>query len=475
MAQNLFARRRQTKRKQKNKRHNSEFFDEGVDTSSLRSCEITKLSHEGRGIGKFKGKTQFIEGALVGETVQAKLINSHNSYDELQMVEVLKASSDRIEPFCQHFDICGGCSLQNMTPLAQVQHKEDALKEQLSHFGQIEVQHLLSPIRSENQGYRTKARLGIYFDSSLNKIIIGFREKRSKRLTDIEKCPILDPTIGRVIPSLRQLIESLESAKALTHIELSASDNEQAIVIRHIKKLSETDIERLNSFSKDENVRVFLQGKADSLAHELQEKVNELQYSLTVSELDKSAAEKKVTFFFHPQDFTQVNTSVNQSLVEQAIKQLQLKKTDRVLDLFCGLGNFTLPIALNCAEVVGVEGVESMVSRATSNAEKNEIINAQFYAADLHKDFRAKPWAKQSFDKILLDPPRAGALVIANYLHHFNAQRIVYISCNPATLARDAGVLSTHGYRLEASGVIDMFPNTAHIESIAVFVRHEKS
>jgi 23S rRNA (uracil1939-C5)-methyltransferase len=210
----------------------------------------------------------------------------------------------------------------------------------------------------------------------------------------------------------------------------------------------------------------------------LQEEKNDgaetlLGYALDVDDADTVASSKykKVKFNFHPQDFTQVNTSVNQSLVALALEQLELKKTDKVLDLFCGLGNFTLPIALNCGEVVGIEGIDAMVSRALKNAQLNQIENANFYTTDLHKDFRNKPWAKQSYDKILLDPPRTGALVAVNYLHHFNAQRIVYISCNPATLARDAGVLSTHGYRLESSGVIDMFPNTAHIESIAVFVR----
>ena len=476
MAQNLFSRRRQTKRKQKNKRHNSEFFDEGLDASAIRTCEITKLSHEGRGIGKINGKAQFVEGALVGETVSAKLINSHNTYDELQMVEVLTSSPDRIEPFCQHFDVCGGCSLQNMSPQAQVDHKETALKEQLSHFGQVEISHFLKPIRSENKAYRSKARLGVYFDSSLNKTIIGFREKQSKRLTDIESCPILCQSIAGLVQTIRTLIQELENAKALTHIELAASDNEQAIVIRHIKDFSEIDIERLKRYSETENVRVFLQGKADSLAQEIHTNKNDLEYSLSVAELHhtKPDTQKTITFAFHPQDFTQVNTSVNQALVGLAIEQLQLQKTDRVLDLFCGLGNFTLPIALNCADVVGIEGVQSMVTKAGLNAEKNEVSNAHFYTADLHSDFRTKPWAKQTFDKILLDPPRTGALVAVNYLHHFTAQRIVYISCNPATLARDAGVLSTHGYILESSGVIDMFPNTAHIESIAVFVRQQK-
>ncbi len=469
MAQNLFSRRRQTKRKQKNKRHNSEFFDEGVDASVLRECEVVSLSHEGRGIAKYKGKTQFIEGALLGELVKAKLLNSHNTYDELRMVEVIKSSPDRIEPFCKHFDICGGCSLQNMTTEAQLVHKEEVLNEQLSHFGQIKAKYRLEPIRSPNKAYRSKARLGVYFDSNLSKTVIGFREKQSKRLTDIEECPILCTSIGKLLQPLRKLIQSLQSVNSVTHIELAVGDDEPAVVIRHVKDLSAEDRQALERFSKEQNLKLFLQGNADAEAQGIMKNNNELEYSLHTS--NDINAKSSVKFRFHPQDFTQVNAEVNRSLVALALEELQLKKTDRVLDLFCGLGNFTLPIALKCTQVLGVEGVDDMVARAARNAQLNEIENANFVSADLHKDFRNKPWAKQSFDKILLDPPRSGALVVVNYLHHFNPQRIVYISCNPATLARDAGVLASHGYRLEKSGVIDMFPNTAHIESIAVFVR----
>tara|TARA_R110001592_G_scaffold7126_4_gene40178 strand:+ start:5946 stop:7382 length:1437 start_codon:yes stop_codon:yes gene_type:complete len=475
MAQNLFSRRRQTKRKQKSKRHNSEFFDEGIDSTILRTCEISRLSHEGRGIAKFNGKTQFVEGALIGEMVTAKLINSHNTYDELQTVEILSASPDRIEPFCKHFNFCGGCSLQNMSSEAQLLHKESVLKEQLSHFGQIQVKNWLKPIRSDSQAYRTKARLGVYYDSSLNKTLLGFREKQSKRLTDIDVCPILDQSIERLLKPLRVLVEGMGNSRAISHIELVASDSEQAVVIRHVKAFSEKEEQDLLVLSKNEKVRVFLQGTSDSSAQEIGSNKSDLEYSLNTSTLtgndDKAKVAKCVNLAFHPQDFTQVNSAVNQDLVSLALEQLQLKASDRVLDLFCGLGNFTLPIALNCSEVVGVEGVNSMVAKASENADRNHISNANFYTADLQADFRTKLWAKQSFDKILIDPPRSGALVVANYLHHFNAQRIVYISCNPATLARDAGVLSTHGYRLDASGVIDMFPNTAHVESIAVFVR----
>lgn len=468
MAQNLFSRRRQTKRKQKGKRHNNEFFDESTDASLVRRCEVSKLSHEGRGIAKYKGKTQFIEGALIGETVSAKLLNSANTYDELQVIDVLLASPDRVKPFCQHFSLCGGCSLQTMTPASQLNHKASVLKEQLAHFGQIESSDTLDSISSDSQHYRSKARLGVYYDSSLDRLIIGFREKQSKRLTDIEACPILVEAIGRLLPSLRVLCQGLENARHITHIELAASDSEQAVVIRHMKPFSEQDKAALLDFSSQQSVRLFLQAEAGQQAKELTPSTKDMSYSIALS------GEKDLTLAFHPQDFTQVNTTVNQSLIDLALKQLELNETDKVLDLFCGLGNFTLPIALKCQSVVGVEGSKRMVDKASMNAKVNGIENASFYSADLHADFRHQPWAKQQFNKIVIDPPRAGALVVANYLQHFNAERIVYISCNPATLSRDAGVLAAHGYRLEASGVIDMFPNTAHIESIAVFVRQTK-
>tara|TARA_R110002072_G_scaffold112331_2_gene241324 strand:+ start:36713 stop:38134 length:1422 start_codon:yes stop_codon:yes gene_type:complete len=473
MAQNLFSRRRQTKRKQKGKRHNNEFFDDQANPSALRTLEVEKLSHEGRGIAKHKGKTQFIEGALITETVTASLLNSHNTYDELQVVEILSPSVDRIAPFCEYFEVCGGCSLQNMLPDAQLLHKETVLKEQYAHFGQVEVQHWLEPIKSASKAYRSKARLGVYFDSSVNKTVIGFREKQTKRLVDIQACPILDESIARLVPHLHELVDTLAESKAITHIELANSDDQQAVVIRHIKAISKPGIQRLQAFAEKYSVRIYLQAEAGQQAEPLDNNASELGYS--ISALDAQGNKlKTLTLAFHPQDFTQVNDSVNQMLINRALEQLKLKQSDKVLDLFCGLGNFTLPIALNCKQVVGIEGSTAMVSRATENAKRNQLSNAQFYSADLHADFRDTIWAKQTFDKILIDPPRAGALVVSNYLQHFNAERIVYISCNPATLARDAGVLSTHGYRLEASGVIDMFPNTAHIESIAVFVRQKK-
>lgn len=473
MAQNLFSRRRQTKRKQKGKRHNNEFFDEQIDASTLRTLEIEKLSHEGRGISKHKGKTQFVEGALIGETVSARVLACHNSYDELQAVKVIKPSVDRVEPFCRHFDVCGGCSLQNMTPKAQLMHKETVLKEQYAHFGQVDVNNWLAPIQSEAQAYRSKARLGVYFDSKLNKTIIGFREKQSKRLTDIQSCPVLNEAIGDLVPHLRAMFQNLEDHQSITHIELANSDSHKAIVIRHVKPLSERNNKVLRAFSEEHSVNVYLQAKTGEQAKPLNNEQPNLRYAITAFNAQDQQF-KELSLGFHPQDFTQINSKVNQKLISNTLEQLKLKPTDKVLDLFCGLGNFTLPIALNCEQVVGIEGSEEMVLRARDNAQKNGLSNAQFYSADLHTDFRSASWAKQTFDKILIDPPRAGALVVATYLHHFNPERIVYISCNPATLARDAGVLSKHGYQIEVSGVIDMFPNTAHIESMAVFVRNKK-
>jgi 23S rRNA (uracil1939-C5)-methyltransferase len=466
MTQNLFSRRRQTKRKQKNKRHHNDFFDTEQEQSPDRMLEIVSLSHEGRGVAKFNGKTQFVDGALPGETVRAECLTTHTSYDELKALDILKASEDRIEPFCPHFSVCGGCSLQYMRPASQLAHKQKVLREQLTHFGQLTVKQWLKPIMSEHTGYRSKARLGVYYDSSLNRLIIGFREKRSKSLTPISQCPILRPELARLVPLLPEMLASLSNSQSVTHIELAEGDDTQAIVIRHIQVFPEKDKAYLKAFSERHHVTVYTQGQTDKTAVNLLQKDATLRYTIELEQPSRC-----ITLDFHPQDFTQVNSKVNQALVTQALKLLELSPAERALDLFCGLGNFTLPMAMQCASVTGVEGVQDMVARATENARRNGIDNAQFYKADLFSDFRSAAWAKQSYDKILIDPPRAGALAVMNFLPHFNAARIVYISCNPATLARDAGILAKHGYRLDKAGVMDMFPNTSHVEAIAVFVR----
>ena len=475
MNQNLFSRRRQTKRKQKQKRHhNNDFLDSVQETTQDRTLDILSLSHEGRGIAKFNGKTQFVDGALPGETVIAKILSCHTSYDELQAVEILKPADDRIEPFCPHFEQCGGCSLQYLDSASQLAHKESVLREQLSHFGQLDlnptgqlnVGHWLDPIRSERQAYRSKARLGVYFDSSRNSLIIGFREKRSKSLTPISQCPVLQHDIARLVPLLPELVAALDDPHSVSHIELAAGDSQAAIVIRHQKAFTSRDMYALETFSKEQAVAIFSQGEGDQSAVNLFGSRSTLNYSLAAGD-----AQKHIHLEFHPQDFTQVNSRVNQAMVNKALEELALSDHERALDLFCGLGNFTLPMALQCAEVTGIEGVKALVQRATENAQQNDIHNVSFYKADLFSDFRSAAWANRTYDKILIDPPRAGALAVVNYLQYFNATRIVYISCNPATLARDAGILAKHGYRLEKAGVMDMFPNTAHVESIAVFVR----
>lgn len=469
MSNNMFSRQRQQQRKKKLQRAQSGNARVSPESSPLRDLEIVSLSHEGRGIAKYKGKTQFVEGVLAGEIVSARLLQSHRNYDELKMEVLLAPSDDRNEPFCEHFARCGGCSMQNMSTGAQLKHKQAVLKEQFSHFGNVTVKHWLEPVSLASMHYRTKARLGVVYDNTLNQLIIGFREKQSKQLTPIEKCPILIESLSLLIVPIRNLILTLEGMKAVSHIELVGAQNTDALVIRHLKPFTVQDLERLAEFAETWKLKVFLQDKSGSAAKPLNHN-DQLTYTLALRSLE-NAQENSLEISFHPQDFTQVNAQVNEYLVNLALEQLELNESDRVLDLFCGLGNFTLPIAKSCAEVIGVEGVEEMVQRARDNAARNKVDNVSFYATDLHIDFSQQTWAQSSFDKVLLDPPRAGALETVNYLSHLNAPRIVYISCNPATLARDAGVLVEHGYRLEKAGVIDMFPNTAHIESIAVFVK----
>ncbi len=466
MTKNLFSRRRQAKRKQKQKRHNNDFLEFETVLPEDRELSITGLSHEGRGLARYNGKAQFVEGALPGEIVQAKPLTVHNSYDELQVISIIQSSPQRRQPFCSHFDECGGCSLQYLSAEAQLVHKQAVLQEQLAHFGKANVNLWLDPITSPDIAYRTKARLGVYFDSMLNRTIIGFRQKNSKSLTPIEHCPVLVPALARLVPQLHALVNSLLQARTVSHIELAAGDDQEAMVIRHLEPLVAQDIETLKRFAETQTVEIFSQLSS----HERAVPLNELRAPLAYSVLDE-ACSVPIQLNFHPQDFTQVNPRVNQSLVTKTLSLLDLRAEDRVLDLFCGLGNFTLPIARHCTKVIGVEGSEDMVRLAKENALQNRIENAEFYVANLHADFRRADWAKTPVDLVLIDPPRAGALVVAQHIHHLKARRIVYISCNPATLARDAGILNTHGYRLEKAGVLDMFPNTSHVESIAVFVR----
>ena len=435
-------------------------------------CDVEKLSHDGRGIARQDGKILFVDGALPGETVMAKVVSTRSKFDELRTLEVLEAAPDRQTPPCEFADLCGGCSLQHMSSDAQIGFKESTLREQFAHFGGIEPEEWIEPMRPGNTlestlGYRRKARMGVRYVKARESVLVGFREKRNSFLTDIDRCVVLDPRIGERILPLRELLHSMDAYARIPQVEVACGDDTAAMGFRNMDELSISDREKLVAFGEAQDLHVYLQPKGPDTVHRIWPESagrddERLSYRLDAFDL---------TMKFHPMDFTQVNAGINKEMVNRAVEWLDVQPGERVLDLFCGLGNFTLPLARKGAQVVGVEGDDAMVARGRENAELNGLTNVSFHGADLHGDFTGQSWAKEGFDKILIDPPRSGAEEICKYLTAFNAKRIVYVSCNPATLARDAGVMARNGYRLVRAGVMDMFPHTTHVESIALFER----
>ncbi len=431
-------------------------------------CEIETLSHDGRGIARADGKTQFVDGALPGETVMAKMVSTRSRFDELRTTEVLEAAPDRQQPPCEFADLCGGCSLQHMSADAQIRFKENTLREHFAHFGGIEPEQWVAPMRSpDSLGYRRKARLGVRYVKARESVLVGFREKRNSFLTDIDRCVVLDPRIGERIEPLRELLHGMAAFDRIAQVEVACGDDTAAMVFRNMDDLVPDDREKLIAFGQAHDLHIYLQPKGPDTVHRIWPESGGRDDERLTYRMD----EFDLTMAFHPPDFTQVNAGINRNMVHRAVEWLDVQPGERVLDLFCGLGNFTLPLARKGGQVVGVEGDDAMVVRGRENARLNDLSNVEFHGADLHGDFTGQSWAKEGFDKILIDPPRSGAEEICKYLTAFGANRIVYVSCNPATLARDAGVMVRNGYRLVQAGVMDMFPHTTHVESIALFER----
>lgn len=425
---------------------------------------IETLSHDGRGIARIEGKTVFIDGTLAGETVQFLYTKKHSKYDEGKIVELIaNASGDRVEAKCQHFGVCGGCSLMHMSVEAQLHLKQATLMEQLSHFGGLTPESWLAPLKGPLWAYRRKARLGVKHVPKKERVLVGFREKASPFLAVLDQCAVLDQRVGARLAELGEMIAKLEAHNRIAQIEVAMNDQHVALVFRNLDPLSDSDQQALITYGRANDLWIYLQSGGPDTVTPIWPENPQLSY----------APEQGLQLDFEPSDFTQVNAEINHKMIQRTMELLAISADDRILDLFCGLGNFTLPLATRVAAVVGVEGDANLVKHARQNATINNLDNAIFEQADLSQtELKDYPWAKAGFNKILLDPPRSGAFEVLHQLAALGAERLVYVSCNPATLARDAGELvEKYGYTLVTAGVMDMFPHTSHIESIALFIK----
>ncbi|MFV2003872.1 MAG: 23S rRNA (uracil(1939)-C(5))-methyltransferase RlmD [Gammaproteobacteria bacterium] len=430
----------------------------------LVEVEITAMSSEGRGITHIDDVTVFVDQALLGERILFKYTRLSKKIAEGRAVEILQASELRVEPKCTAFAMCGGCSLQHMSSDAQIQLKQSMLLDQLKHHG-VEPSEIIEPLLGPEYGYRHKARLGVRYVHKKEKVLVGFRERNSSFITETERCEVLHASVGGILKNLAECISQLEEKRTIPQIEVAVGDDQTVLVFRHLEVLPDSDRQALTDFCKSHELVCYLQaGKPDDL---------ELLYPKQVAPLCYELPEQDLKIEFQPSDFTQVNPDINKAMVSNAIEYLDIKQTDTVLDLFSGLGNFSLAMARRCQQVTAVEGSLAMVKKARDNAALNDISNAEFIYADLYSDeILSAPWLKQKYDKILLDPPRSGGAAILPALKKMQAKVIVYVSCHPATLARDAAVLVNDlGYKLTKAGIMNMFPHTGHVESIAVFIK----
>jgi 23S rRNA (uracil1939-C5)-methyltransferase len=444
---------------------------------ALEVGRVADLTHEAEGVvrgadlvdgplegGGVAGKTVFIAGALPGERVSFRRRSFHKSHDEAELVEVLEPSPHRVSPRCAHFGVCGGCALQHLEPGAQLAAKQAELESNLRRIGNVQPAQWLPPLLGPQWNYRRRARLSSRFVTKKGRSLVGFREKQGRYVADVQRCEVLAEPVGPMVGALGELLTGMERRESLPQIEVALSDGERVLVFRVLDPLPESDLDKLRAFERQHSLRILLQpGGLDTVAPLTPGPVD-LHYRLDQFDLRLD---------FGPTDFVQVNGAINQAMVARAIELLQPSATDRVLDLYCGLGNFTLPMARHAAEVVGVEGEAGLIQRARANAAANGIANARFHVGDLSQaPDQTLSWMRGGYDLVLLDPPRVGAREVLSAVAHLRPRRVVYISCHTGSLARDLGVM-THelGFRLTAAGVLDMFPHTTHVESMAVLER----
>ena len=426
------------------------------------TLEIESLSHEGSGIAHFEEKVIFVSNTLPGEKVLANRTFSRAKFEEADVEQIIKPADNRIEPKCAVFGICGGCSFQHLSAKDQIQAKGNWLKEVFENQAKVEPKKWLEPLCTKSWGYRRKARLGVRYVAKKSKVLVGFREKKSSYITNMNRCEVLHPLLGDNLEVLAKAIEKLSIKSQVPQLEVAIGENTTVLILRHLEPLTSADEKVLLDCGDNLGVAFYTQSGGEDTIKPLGKKAR-----LTYTHPDHN-----IEIEFLPNDFTQVNFELNRKMIHLALQLLALNSNDTVIDLFCGLGNFSLPIARYAKRVVGIEGDSGLIERAKHNAQINQIDNVEFYKADLFKEVEGFSWFRgKQYNKALIDPARSGAIEIVKLLPKLGVERLVYVSCNPNTLARDTAELIQIGYKLETAGVMDMFPQTAHVESIALFTK----
>ncbi|MGB6102633.1 MAG: 23S rRNA (uracil(1939)-C(5))-methyltransferase RlmD [Pusillimonas sp.] len=434
---------------------------------TLEVLDIESLDLEARGVARPDGKVVFVEGALPGERVLASIVRRKPSFDTARSERLLKSSSQRVAPPCPHFGVCGGCAMQHLEPAAQVAVKQRVLEDALAHIGKVHPSRVLPPLHGPAFGYRYRARLSVRVVRKKGGVLVGFRERRGSYVADMQSCRVLPPQVSDMLLPLRELVGSLSQPDRIPQIEVAVGDRTTALLLRHMEALTQADIAVLRAFGERHNVSWWLQPKGPETVH-LLDSADEGKLAYTLPEFG-------LRMPYRPTDFTQVNHAINRTLISKALSLLEVQSGERVADLFCGLGNFTLPLATRAAEVVGVEGSAALTQRALDAARQHGLASKTAFST-LNLFEVDVQWLRDLgvFNRMLIDPPREGAEAVARALSALGPaerpRRIVYVSCSPATLARDAGILVHEGgYQLQSAGVVNMFPHTGHVESIAVF------
>ncbi|WP_122435450.1 23S rRNA (uracil(1939)-C(5))-methyltransferase RlmD [Pseudomonas viridiflava] len=427
-----------------------------VPAGKKQRLTIERLSDDGRGIAFLEGRTWFVAGSLAGEEVEARVLNARGKVVEARTERVFTASEMRRAPLCKHFGRCGGCSVQHVPHDEQLALKQRMLAEQLLRVANVAPQEWAAPLSGSELAYRRRARVAVRWDVKAKRLDVGFRATASQDIVGIEECPVLVQALQPIMTQLPTMLRSLSKPQALGHVELF-SGSATAVLLRHTAPLAEADLAILEAFCAEHGAQLWLHGEGDP------------QPANPDDQLGYRLAPWNLQLDWRPGDFIQVNAQVNTAMIEQALEWLAPAADERVMDLFCGLGNFALPLAGLAKEVVAVEGVATMVERAAANAVSNDLHNVAFFQADLSQPLTNASWAAEGFSAVLLDPPRDGAFEVVRQIGKTGARRLLYVSCNPATLARDTVELVNQGYRLKRAGILDMFPQTAHVEAMALF------